>query len=64
MQKKSSLTAIVMTALFTLLLALALGWGAVEMGLVHLSPTTTGGHGLLLTNDVIKHQDKESVIAV
>ena len=43
MQKKSSLTAIVLTALFTLLLALALGWGAVEMGLIHLSPTATVG---------------------
>ena len=43
MQKKSSLTAIVLTALFTLLLALALGWGAVEMGLIHLSPSVTGG---------------------
>ncbi len=43
MQKKSSLTTIVLTALFTLLLALAMGWGAVEMGLIHLSPQVSGG---------------------
>jgi len=43
MQKKSSLPAIVMTALFTLLLALALGWGAVEMGWIHLSAAMGGG---------------------
>lgn len=43
MQKKSSLTAIVLTALCTLFLALAVGWGAVEMGLIHLSPTVSGG---------------------
>jgi hypothetical protein len=43
MQKKSSLGALVMTALFTLMLVLALGWGAVEMGWIHLSGANAGG---------------------
>lgn len=43
MKKQSSLPAILLTALFTLLLALGLGWVAVEMDLIHLSPSVTGG---------------------
>jgi hypothetical protein len=43
MTKSSSLTAIIMTAVVTLLLALGLGWLALDAGWIHLSPTITAG---------------------
>ena len=43
MTKSSSLTAIIMTAAVTLLLALGLGWLALDAGWIHLSPTITAG---------------------
>ncbi len=43
MKKQSSLSTIVLTALVTLLLVLGLGWVAVEMDLIHLSPSAAGG---------------------
>jgi hypothetical protein len=43
MTKSSSLTAIILTAVVTLLLALGLGWLALDAGWIHLSPTITAG---------------------
>jgi len=43
MTKSSSLTAIIMTAAVTLLLALGLGWLALDAGWIHLSPTISAG---------------------
>ena len=43
MTKSSSLIAIIMTAAVTLLLALGLGWLALDAGWIHLSPTITAG---------------------
>jgi hypothetical protein len=43
MKKSSSLTAIILTAVFTLVLSLGLGWVALDAGWIHLNPTIAAG---------------------